>query len=134
MGYPWGMAAAAGRPESSTSRILVIFAIIVVGVLAWFIAPMFLPMWRWKNIDFTQIAKDKKVDEKLLRQEYDVIMRYEPREKRDDDPTPYQIISMSPDWQSMDPEKRENEDHLLVRAYVMSDKNGMPPSGLYVGN
>jgi hypothetical protein len=128
------MAAAAGRPESSTSRILVIFGIIVLGTLAWFIAPMFLPIWRWRNIDFHQIALDKKVDEKLLRQEFDVIMRYEPREKREDDPTPYQIIQMTPDWQSLDPEKRENENHLLVRAYVMSDKNGRPPSGLYVGN
>jgi hypothetical protein len=127
------MAAGVARPESSTSRILVVFAVILLGIIGFFIAPMFLPMWRWRNLDFHQLATDKKVDEGLLKQEYLVKFRYAPRGNNDEDPCPFQILTMTPAWNSFEPDKRENEDHLLVRCTVISDKTGAPPSALIIG-
>jgi hypothetical protein len=126
--------AGVARPESSTSKVLVVFAIVLGCVGAYFVAPMFLPMWRWQNVDFHKLATDLKLDERLLRQEYDVVFRYAPRSNDDADPIPFQILTMAPTWQSLDEKNRENEEHLLVRCSVMSDRNGAPISAFYIGN
>ncbi|MBA3847057.1 MAG: hypothetical protein H0X45_10470 [Planctomycetes bacterium] len=123
-----------GRPESSTSRVVAVMFIVIALVIAWFCAPMFLPMWKWRHVDFKKLAAEYKVDEKLISMQYQATVRYAPRGNSDLDPYPFQILTMTPDWQSQDPENRENEDHLLVRCTFVSDKAGTMPSSLMIGN
>src|SRR4051812_3233629 len=121
------MPAGVARPESSTSRILVVFVVILIGVIGFFIAPIFMPMWRWRNLDFHQLAIDKKAAEGPRRKGHLFRSRSARPATNDEDPSPSQIVTIPPPWNSFEPEKRENEDPLLVRCSVISDKTGQPP-------
>lgn len=108
--------------------------IVIALVIAWFCAPLFLPIWKWRNVDFKMLASEFKIEEKLISQQYDATVRYAPRDNSDLDPYPFQILTMTPEWQSQDPEHREDENKLLVRCTFVSDKTGQRPSDLMIGN
>ncbi len=122
--------------KTTTGAKLALIAILIpIGVVAWLLAPFVLPVWKWRHLDganaWARIAKEKGVSEALLRTEYQAIIRHAPRIHKD--PIPWQLVSLNPTWISQDEEKHEDETDVLVRCSVISDRDGTPPSDLWVG-
>jgi hypothetical protein len=117
--------------KTSTPRYITWLFIGLFLVGCWFIAPFFLPMWKWQNVDFDKIAKERSIDANLLKTEFDVTVRFHPRGFRD--PIPWQIIQMKPEWGPL-ADENEDEDHVLVRCSLIGDRTGTPPGALWVGN
>lgn len=116
----------ADAPGKFSSRIAAIVVLIPVLILGWYIAPLFLPMWRWQNMDFDKLSKEKGVPVAELQRQYQVVVRHAAR--GDDDPMAWQIMTMDPVWEQADEEK------LLVRATVVSDRTGSPPGSMQLGS
>ncbi len=114
--------------SSSASRLATFVLIIPLLIGAYLIAPLFLPVWRWQNLDFAAIALRTGKPEAKLRQEFTATVRLKAR--ADGDPASYQIIRMEPEWGSLDGNR--DEEKLLVRCVFMSDRTGRPPSSLYI--
>jgi len=115
--------------KSSSSLIASLVLCIPLVALAWFLLPMFLPMWRWMNLDFVHIAAVSSTPENQLRREYEFTVRWFPR--GDGDPTPYQIISMNPPWG--DTPGHTDEENVLIRCVFISERSGSPPSDVMRG-
>ena len=62
--------------------------VLIVGLLiiAWFVAPLFLPVYKWLHVDLEAEASRAKVSIDALKQEYDFILRYNPRGNDHRDP------------------------------------------------
>ncbi len=117
--------------NSSSSKIAVVVVMIPLLLLAWYAAPWVLPMWRWQNVDWPVIAKQNDLAESDLRREFDFVVRYHPRGKGD--PAPFQIVSMSPTWKSVDRKNmNEHEPPLLVRCTLVNDHDGESISSLWI--
>ncbi len=116
---------------TASSKLAAIFVLVPVGILLWFLAPMALPVWRWRYMDFQQLSLKTKQPVALLQHEYMVSMRYNPRGTND--PCPWQIVSMDPAWASVD-DRRADEDHELIRCTFISERDGTPPSKLFLGS
>lgn len=119
---------------TSTSSSKIALAIVVIPILVgvWFALPWFLPMWRWQNIDTEKIARDHAavgVTKKQLETVIEFVVWYHPRKKGD--PAPYQIVRATPAWKDMG-EKFEDEERLLVRATVISERDGEPISKIWL--
>jgi hypothetical protein len=121
-------------PSSSTSKIATAVILIPVLILAWFVAPWILPVWRWQNVDFEDLAKKSGIPESELRREFEMVVRYKPRYQKESDPIPWQIVNCKPPWHSVNP-KNLNEDKppLIVRCSLINDKDGEAISKLWVG-
>ncbi|MBA3939271.1 MAG: hypothetical protein H0X38_17620 [Planctomycetes bacterium] len=120
-----------GGTNSSSSKIAAVVVIIPLLILAWFAAPWILPMWRWQSVDWALVAKQNDMSEGDLRREFDFMVRFKPRGKGD--PAPFQIVSMSPTWKSVDPKNmNEHEPPLLVRCTVVNDHDGSPINGVWI--
>lgn len=115
-----------------SSKVAAIVVLAPLLVVAWFAAPLVLPIWRWRHLDLPKLSADTHVPIRELAQEYDVLMRYHPR-KVEGDPCPWQIISSDPTWLSVD-DQHADEDHLLVRCTFISECDGKPPSKLFLGS
>ena len=124
-----------GGTNSSVSKIAMLAVIIPMGALAWFIAPWFMPVWRWQNLDFAAMAKEhekEKLTESILRTEYDMLVWYSPR--KPGDPIPFLIVSCNPPIHTVWPDyTNESTPPLLVRATVVSERDGEPISKIWVG-
>lgn len=121
---------------TSTSSSKIALAIVVIPILVgvWFALPWFLPMWRWQNIDTEKIAREhaaEGVTKAQLETSIDFVVWYHPRDRAKKDPAPFQIISATPAWKSMG-EKFEDEERLLVRATVISERDGEPISKIWI--
>ena len=119
---------------TSTSSSKIALAIVVIPILigVWFALPWFLPMWRWQNIDTEKIAREHAaagVTKAQLETSIDFVVWYHPRKKGD--PAPYQIISATPAWKGLG-DKFEDEEKLLVRATVISERDGEPISKIWL--
>ncbi len=121
------------RPQSSTSRILTIFMLVAFGALVWFLAPFALPVYRWVHVDFADIsakanANGYKVTLDQVSKKYKVEFGYLPRGKGD--PRPWVLLKMTPDYYSVVPDDdfSVDEEGLLLRATIISDRNGEQPS------
>jgi hypothetical protein len=115
----------------------VALAVIVIPLLigAWFAAPLVLPMWRWQHLDkgngWAKAAQEGGETESVVKTEFECIVRHAPRGKGD--PTPWQIVKSMPDWYDLNPDKHDDEQRVLVRAAMISEKDGTPFSDLWVG-
>lgn len=118
-------------PGKSSSKIATLVVIIPLLVVAWFLAPMVLPVFRWQHMPMEKLTKATGLPEAELKREYQVKIRYNPR--GDGDPCPWQIIEMSPPWASTG-DKHDDEDHLLVRCTFISERDGKGPSKLFLGS
>lgn len=122
--------------NTSASKIAMIVVLIPILIAVWYALPWFLPMWRWQNVDFEQIAKDHAKDGyslTQLEQEFDMVVWYNPRRKSSSDPCPYQIYSCTPPLRSIYPDA-EDEDKLLVRISLINERDGFSISDLWIGN
>jgi hypothetical protein len=114
-----------------SSKLATIIVVIPLLVLIWFLAPLALPVWRWRNMDFQELAAKTKISAKELQIEYKVTARYQPR--GENDPCPWQVCMMDPAWSSTS-EQHQDEDKLLVRCSFVSDRDGSGPSKLFLGS
>ena len=116
-------------PSKTGSRLASLVVLLVLGAIAYALSPLFLPRWRWENIDpkWEILAVAAKLPVAKLQAQYDIVVRYKPR--GDKDPVPWQIITCTP---AVDP---ENEiEFQRVRATLISDRTGEPPSALRLGS
>jgi len=119
------------RPASSTSRVITfLFIALALGVV-WVLAPWVLPVWRWMNVDFEKIAKERKVDRSVYQRQFEVEVSYQPR--GGNDPRPWVIVTMKPSWAEVD-ENHRDEDHYLIRCNLISDRDGQRPSKFLLGS
>lgn len=122
--------------STSTSKIAAIVVIVPMLIALWFALPWFLPMWRWQNVDLEKLARDFAKDgytKKSLETEFTFVVHYNPRGSRTSgDPCPWQIVSCSPAWKSVYPDQTD-ENELLVRCSVISERDGETISKLWVG-
>lgn len=122
--------------NTSTSKIATIVVAIPILIAAWFAAPWVMPVWRWQNVDIEAIAREHEKDgytKESLATEFEWIVYYNPRGGRSsNDPCPYQIYSSKPPWKSKYPGDVD-EHELMVRATVISERDGEPISKLWVG-
>jgi len=121
------------RPQSSTSRILTVFMLVGFGALVWFVAPWFLPVYRWVNVDFAEIsakanANGYRVTADQVGKKYLVEFGYVPRGKGD--PRPWVLLKMTPEYYSVVPDDdfSVDEEGLLLRATIINDRTGEQPS------
>ncbi len=119
----------AGTPSKWGSRIALVIVVIPLLLIAYFASPLFLPRWRWENLDpkWEQLAQQAKLPVAKLKQTYQVVVRYKAR--GDQDPCPWQLIASDP---LFDPEN--DDDHHLTRVTLISDRTGDPPSSLRLGS
>jgi hypothetical protein len=127
----------ASGTNTSTSKIATIIVLIPILAALWYAAPWFLPMWRWQNVDFEEIARknaEAGYTQKKLEQEFDFLVYYNPRGGRGSkDPCPFQIITMTPTWKSVYPNGID-EFELLVRISLVDDRDGNPIDKIWVGS
>jgi hypothetical protein len=120
--------------SNSSSKIALAIVVIPILIGVWFALPWFLPMWRWQNVDTEKIAREhaaEGVTKAQLETPIEFLIWYNPRDKAKKDPSPYQIVSAKPEWKTMG-EKFEDEHDLLVRATVISERDGEPISKMWV--
>jgi hypothetical protein len=120
----------ASGSKSSASTIATIAVVIPLLVLTYYLSHFFLPMWRWQHLDFVKLSTQTGIPQNRLTQVFQWELRYHPRGAGD--PAPWQIISSAPTWGSLLPE--EDEDKVLVRCSLISDRDGGPPSAMRLGS
>jgi hypothetical protein len=102
-----------------------------VLILMWFLAPLALPIWRWRNLDFDKLSKDFNVPVTELKTEYSVTLYYHPRTQTD--PMPWQMLDLNPTWLSIN-DKHNDETGELIRCTLMSERDGTGPSKFFLGS
>jgi hypothetical protein len=118
-----------GTPSKTGARLASLAVLLVLGAIVYAFSPLFLPRWRWENLDpnWDKLALAAKLPAAKLQSQYDIVVRYKPR--GDQDPVPWQVITCSP---AVDP---ENEvEFQRVRVTLVSDRTGEPPSALRLGS
>ena len=118
-----------GTPSKTGARLALLFVLLVLGAVIWAFSPLFLPRWRWSNIEpkWEALAQQAKVSVPRIKQTFEVVVRYHPR--GENDPVPWQMLTSTPLY---DPENDE-PDH-LVRVSLISERTGEPPSQLRLGS
>jgi hypothetical protein len=110
--------------KSSSFLVWVLVVLVPVCALTWWISDIFLPVYRWTEVDFKKIAVASGKAEADLQKTYKLIVRHAPRFAND--PIPWQIVTSEP--------AIEEEEKILVRATIISDRTGRPISQLYLGS
>lgn len=110
----------------TTKLVATIAGIVPVLIIAWLISDLFLPVWRWQNVDWAKMARELKMSEEQVRQPRLATLTWRPRGEKD--PVPWQLINLSPPW------GEGEEDRLLVRCSLISERTGTPPSALHTGS
>ena len=110
--------------------------IIILLIVIWFVAPLFLPIYRWLHVDLEEEARRSGVSIQALSQEYDMIIRYNPRGNDSRDPAPWEILEMTPEWFAGNSTDWPHEDEfeISVRCSIISDQTGEPPNKLFIGS
>jgi hypothetical protein len=122
----------AKAPTSSSSKLISLMFVVVALIGGYFLSPMFLPTWRWKNVDFKQMAITTGKKESVLSTIFNVEVRYHPRNNNSSDPAPWQVLTMDPMWHTVD-KNNENEENLAVRCTFISERTGSPLPAIYLG-
>ena len=108
----------------------------MVLIIAWFVAPLFAPMYRLLYVDFMKESIRSGIPVEELKKEYEVVVFYNPRGNDDRDPAGWSIMDTVPDWfeSSTDAWKKEDELDVAVRCKLISDRTGKPPSTVFIGS
>ena len=67
------------RKANSSSPILWLIVLVFLGIVGWNVAPMFLPMYRWLNVDMNAIATKHSIPIEQLDKPVIMTFRYNPR-------------------------------------------------------
>ncbi len=109
--------------------------LVIVVVVAWFMAPYFLPVYAWLHLDWNTLATETGIPLEQLQEERDFVFRYAPR--GENDPTPWQLIShrhgsVTPDWMTDEHGTLIDEYQTLIRVHIVSDGHGDSPSTMWI--
>src|SRR5687768_13589781 len=124
------------KAQSSSGRIVAFFMLIILGMVGWFIAPIFLPIYRWTNVDFAVIAADANkrgipTTTALVSTLFDVEFAYMPR--GEGDPRPWVLLEMKPSWAEATGDEANDESGTAVRCTVIGDRTGQSVSAFLLG-
>ncbi len=109
--------------------------LIPLGIGLWFMAPVFLPIYMWTKVDLKAISAAKGIPETQLTTEFKLKVRYNPRDGKESDPMPWQIIEMEPTWASLHPNDSDNDENkTLVRCTFISGNDGKSPSKAFINS
>jgi len=120
------------KHASSTSAVVTLIVLGVIGVIFWKVSPIFLPRYRWTHVDFAAIAKNASAKgtpttEERLRTEFDIEFGYYPRGKnKANDPRPWVLLKMSPAWHTFTGNDADTEEGVIKRCVFISDRTGQP--------
>ncbi|MFW5829098.1 MAG: hypothetical protein ACOCXA_02450 [Planctomycetota bacterium] len=107
-----------------------IFFILLLGVLAWLLVPLFSPVWLWWHVDRDPQAFARAMDVPVeqITKEYVGTVVYRPR--AEGDPIPWQLVDSQPMYET----DKIQEWDVLVRAHLISGGDGEPPGLLMLGS
>jgi len=125
------------KAKNSASSIITFFILALFGVVAWYIAPMFLPVYRWQHVDFTKIAADATkrgipTTTALVSTEFDVEFAYLSR--GEGDPRPWVLLGMKPTWAEATGDDSNDESGKAVRCNVIGERTGLTVSQFLLGS
>ena len=125
------------KAKNSGSTIVALVILAVLGVVAWFIAPMFAPVYRWQHVDFAKIAADATrrgipTTTALVSTEFDVEFAYVSRGPGD--PRPWVLLAMTPTWAEATGEDSNDEAGKAVRCNVIGERTGLTVSEFLLGS
>lgn len=125
------------KAKNSASSIITLFILAVFGVVAWFISPMFLPIYRWQHVDFARIAAEATkrgipTTTALAAKEFDVEFAYTPRGPGD--PRPWVLLTMTPTWAEASGDESNDEVGKAVRCNVIGERTGLSVSEFLLGS
>jgi hypothetical protein len=118
---------------SAGAKLITLFILVPMVWLLWTLAPYVLPMWRWQNLDFAALSKQTGIAESELKKEFKLVIRHSPRGGNLADPLPWQIVRCDPPWYEVNQDKHDDETKVMVRCSIISDRDGLPPSKMWVG-
>lgn len=125
------------RSQSSASKIIILLLLVVLGAIAYALAPMFLPVYRWMNVDFAKIAREATArgmptSAALVGKQFEVEFAYV--ERGPTDPRPWVLLSMNPTWAEATGDAEQDEAGLARRCIVIGDRTGKPVSSFLLGS
>jgi hypothetical protein len=123
------------KAQSSASRVITFFLLVVFCAIGWYIAPMFLPVYRWQHVDFAKIAAEATrnghpTTAAQLAKVFDVEFAYV--ERGAGDPRPWVLLKMTPSW--AEATGNEDEEGVAVRCTVIGERTGLTVSQLMLGS
>jgi hypothetical protein len=124
--------------NKSATRIITVLILIGFGAICYALAPIFLPIYRWTEVDFDKIAKaaqargETKITSTLLQKKFKVEIAYLPRNNAD--PRPFLLMSSDPPWHEVIGDPDQDETGKLVRCTVIGDRNGERISDFLLGS
>lgn len=125
------------KHASSTSKIMTLLVLCLLGGVFWHFAPLFLPRYRWTDVKFEEIAKQASArglptSAAKLQTQFDIEFGYDPRSP--DDPAPWILLAMTPPWHEFTGNPDDEEVGIKKRAFIVSDRTGKPITGYLLGS
>lgn len=125
------------KAKTSASGIITLFLFALFGVGAWFISPMFLPVYRWRNVEFATIAAEATrrgtpTTTALVSTEFDVEFTYASRGPGD--PHPWLLLAMTPTWAEATDDEANDESGRAIRCNVIGERTGESVSQFLLGS
>lgn len=125
------------KHASSTSKIVTLIVLILLGWVFWHFAPFFLPRYRWTNVRFDEIAKQATAKgfpttAAQLETQFEIEFGYAPRGP--DDPRPWVLFKMTPAWHEFTGNPDDDETGVMKRCAIISDRTGAPITGYLLGS
>jgi len=125
------------KSQSSSSKIITLFILVVFGAVGWFIAPMFLPMYRWLHVDFSKIAADATkrgvpTTTAQVSTVYDIEFAHVSRGPND--PRPWVLLKMTPPWSEVTGDPADDEEGKAIRCTVIGERSGLTVSDFMLGS
>ncbi len=121
--------------KQSSTKITVLFFLVVIGVAGWYAAPLFLPVWAWSHIDLEKIAAATGETQTSLEKEFSGIVWYHPRGRDKSDPAPWVLLEFE-DWAGFEGDAYPDwymTDELGLRCALVCKNTGKPPSTMLMG-
>jgi hypothetical protein len=125
------------KHASSTSKIVTLIVLCLLGWGFWNVSPLFLPRYRWTKVKFEDIARESTAKgmpttAAKLSTQFDIRFAYNPR--GNGDPAPWILLSMSPKWSDFMGNPDLDEEGVMKRCHIVSDRTGEPITGYLLGS
>lgn len=125
----------ARRTGDKYTRIMSLIFLGFVLVVLWIIAPMLVPVWRWTELSFADVAAEHDIPVEALSASRPTDFYHLPRHEYD--PMPWVMLVRSgdetPGWVTDPDGEPVDEYQTMVRVEVLNDHTGEPPSLTFAG-
>ncbi len=117
--------------SNSSSKIAAYLITAVLLIAGFFISKLFLPWYRWLEVDFAAIARKSQLQEAFVRKEYDVTVGWQPR--GEGDPNPWVLLDQKPTWAEATGDPDTDETNFARRCVFINDVSGGTVSKFSLG-